>query len=68
MFRLYFIHTLAHNEYQNKKIVNFRMPKGILMGSSFVEKYFLCIKVFRSKLKFTFVYYSNFSLGIMLSG
>ena len=53
------------NQYKNKKIVNFRMLKGILMGSSFEEKYFSYSKDFCNKEKFTIVYYhtsTDFSL------
>ena len=38
-------------------IVNFRMLTEILMGSSFIEKYFSRSKVFCSKVKFTTVNY-----------
>ena len=43
------------------------MLKGTLIGSNFVEKYFLCSKFFCSKVKFTIVCYSNFSLGNALT-
>ena len=48
-----FINTLELNWHKNKTSVNIRMLKGILMDSVSVEKYFLCTKVLRSKLKFT---------------
>ena len=42
-----------------KKIVNFRMLKGIFIGSSFVKKkYFSCGKVVYSKVQFSVVKFS----------
>ena len=39
------------NKYENKKIVNFWILKGILVDLIFVENYFSCNKVLRSKVK-----------------
>ena len=44
MFLLCAIHTPAYIDITIKKIVNFRMLKGILMNSAFVEKVF-CIYI-----------------------